>query len=244
LTHPPPGRAGAPARPRAQNPRGRISRAPGPTTCHAFIPTSVGSNAPVRFDAVVLAGGRARRLSGADKATIDIGGRTLLERVLAAVNDARTVVVVGPRRTDDVPGILWVEEHPSGAGPVHALAAGLQEVDADLVAVVAVDLPFVTPAVIRRLRDAARGRDGALAIDAEGRDQLMLGVYRTTSLHGRIAALEETTGASMKELIDGLDVARVDEAASAFDCDTADDVVTATQKAGELDAGSVDRRGV
>lgn len=197
----------------------------------------------MRIDAVVLAGGRARRLGGADKALIEIAGHTLLDRVLGALNDVGRIVVVGPRRFTPS-DIVWVKEHPPGAGPVHALAAGLQHVAAELVVVVGVDLPFVSHDAIRRLADAARGRDGALVIDADGRDQMMLGVYRTDVLRARSAELRKTSGASMKELIEGLDLERVEDAVSSFDCDTADDVRAAREKAGELRAESVDRRGV
>jgi molybdopterin-guanine dinucleotide biosynthesis protein A len=182
-------------------------------------------------------------LGGADKALIEIGGQTLLNRVLGALNDAGRIVVVGPRRLTPS-DIVWVKEHPLGAGPVHALAAGLQHVGAELVVVVGVDLPFVSRDAIRRLADAARGRDGALVIDADGRDQMMLGVYRTDALRARSAELRRTSGASMKELIEGLDLERVEDAVSALDCDTADDVLAAREKAGELGAESVDRRGV
>ncbi|MGW7786766.1 NTP transferase domain-containing protein, partial [Streptomyces tricolor] len=40
--------------------------------------------APAPYDAVVLAGGAARRLGGADKPGLRVGGRALLDRVLAA----------------------------------------------------------------------------------------------------------------------------------------------------------------
>ncbi|MEL3949629.1 NTP transferase domain-containing protein, partial [Streptomyces sp. LNU-CPARS28] len=46
------------------------------------------------FDAVVLAGGRAARLGGADKPGVRVGGRALLDRVLAACAGAGTTVVV------------------------------------------------------------------------------------------------------------------------------------------------------
>ena len=44
------------------------------------------------FGAIVLSGGEAVRLGGADKASIEIGGQTLLERTLAALVDAVEVV--------------------------------------------------------------------------------------------------------------------------------------------------------
>ncbi len=50
------------------------------------------------FDAIVLAGAASRRLDGADKALVEIGGRTLLDTVLAADRGRRRVIVAGPQR--------------------------------------------------------------------------------------------------------------------------------------------------
>ncbi|MEE4545309.1 NTP transferase domain-containing protein [Streptomyces sp. V4-01] len=76
------------------------------------------------YDAVVLAGGAARRLGGADKPALPVGGRMLLDRVLAACPGARATVVVGPRRPTSRP-VRWTREDPAGGGPLPALAAGL-----------------------------------------------------------------------------------------------------------------------
>ncbi|MYY85285.1 NTP transferase domain-containing protein, partial [Streptomyces sp. SID335] len=46
------------------------------------------------YDAVVLAGGGAARLGGADKPGVRVGGRALIDRVLAACSGAGTTVVV------------------------------------------------------------------------------------------------------------------------------------------------------
>ena len=82
-----------------------------------------GETPRVDFDAVVLAGGRAERLDGADKAALDVAGATLLDRALRAVAGARTVVVVGDERPTDVP-VVWTRERPAYGGPVAATYAG------------------------------------------------------------------------------------------------------------------------
>ena len=61
------------------------------------------------YDAVVLAGGAARRLGGVDKPGLGVGGRSLLERVLAACADARTTVVVADPRPVPRP-VVWARE--------------------------------------------------------------------------------------------------------------------------------------
>jgi molybdenum cofactor guanylyltransferase len=132
------------------------------------------------FGAVVLAGGRAKRLGGQAKPQLEVGGRSMLASVLAAVQEASPRVVVGPPQP--VPdGVLVVREDPPGGGPVPALAAGLAAVHTDVVAVLAGDLPFVTPAVVDELRSRLTG-DGVLVVDDTGTDQLLLGVWRSAVL--------------------------------------------------------------
>ncbi|MEU7926077.1 NTP transferase domain-containing protein [Micromonospora sp. NPDC049107] len=101
------------------------------------------------YAAVVLAGGAARRMGGVDKPALPVGGRSMRDRVLAAVGDAAPRVLVGP--ADDVPDDVRVtREDPPGGGPVAATAAGLALLDPDttLVALLAADLPLLTRAAI------------------------------------------------------------------------------------------------
>src|SRR5262247_3408692 len=58
----------------------------------------VDSSSSVGYDVIVLAGGGGRRLGGLDKAALQVGNRSLLDRVLDACGRADRIVVVGPRR--------------------------------------------------------------------------------------------------------------------------------------------------
>jgi molybdopterin-guanine dinucleotide biosynthesis protein A len=188
------------------------------------------------YTAVVLAGGRAARLGGQAKPQLQVGGRTMLATVLAAVPDATRRVVVGPAQPvpDDV---VLVREQPAGGGPVAALRAGLARVESDVVAVLAGDLPFLTAAAIAELRARLRA-DGVLVVDDGGRDQLLLGVWRTEPLR---AAVGRSCGpTSMRRTLSGLSVDRwrpvVPEGTPPpwLDCDTPADLARARQVAGGL----------
>jgi len=48
------------------------------------------------YDAVVVAGGRARRLGGVDKTALPLGASSILDRVCAGAAGAGRLVVVGP----------------------------------------------------------------------------------------------------------------------------------------------------
>lgn len=171
------------------------------------------------WDAVVLAGGRARRLGGVDKPALLLDGRSLLDRALAAVGGARHRVVVGPDRSAP-PGVRFVREEPRFGGPVAALAAGLAALPGDtaVVAVLAADLPGVEsalPTVLGAAFDdggAAGGADAWMAVDPDGRDQPLLAVYRVPALRAAIATLAEERGldgAALRALVQRLALVRV-----------------------------------
>jgi molybdenum cofactor guanylyltransferase len=178
-----------------------------------------------------LAGGAGRRLGGRDKAALPVGGRAMLGRVLDAVAEASPRVVVGPTRPDVPDGVAQVTEHPPGGGPVAALAAGLAATgEAELVGVFAADLPFLTRAEVDALRAAlaAGDHDGAVFVDAAGRQQWLCGVYRSVALRRALADLDPPAGRPMRLLVAGLRLATLDRPAGAgpppwYDCDTEDD---------------------
>ena len=189
------------------------------------------------FDALVLAGGAARRLDGADKPAQLVGTATLLSRVLAAVADACTIVVVGPPRADLPVGVLSCVEDPPGGGPVAAIAAGLALVDAETVAVLAADLPDIAPA-IPVLLAAVDDADVAALTDRDGRVNYLAAVWRTAALRRTVAAVGDPHGASMRRLMSSATMMQVpDPDGWGRDCDTWDDLAAARR------ASAVDESG-
>jgi molybdopterin-guanine dinucleotide biosynthesis protein A len=181
------------------------------------------------YTAVVLAGGKAARLGGQAKPQLVVGGRTMLAAVLEAVADAEDRIVVGPPQP--VPkDVVVVRERPPGGGPVAALRAGLAAVDTDVVALLAGDLPFLTAALVAELRARLTG-DGVLVVDDGGRDQYLLGVWRTAPLRAAAAAVHGPT--PLRRVLAPLQVARYHPAVEPgtpppwTDCDTPADLARA-----------------
>ncbi|MFJ2828735.1 NTP transferase domain-containing protein [Streptomyces sp. NPDC087263] len=163
-------------------------------------PGDPGAGLP--YDAVVLAGGAARRLGGVDKPAVRVGGRALLDRVLAACAGAATTVVVAEPRPTARP-VVWARENPPGGGPLAALGAGLRHTTAEYVVVLSADLPFLEAGTVRRLVEALQlsstdpvdaegkpgGPDGVLLVDPEGRDQPLVAAYRVPALRRELHSL-------------------------------------------------------
>ena len=116
---------------------------------------------------LVLAGGLARRMGGGDKTRIRIGGKTILERVLARFKPQCAAVILNangdPARFADTGLPVVADTVPGFAGPLAGILAGLDWAAAHApriadVASVPGDCPFLPGDLVARLsaaRDAA-----------------------------------------------------------------------------------------
>ncbi len=169
-------------------------------------------------DVIVLAGGAARRLGGIDKAAVSVGEMTLLDRVLATVEGARRVIVVGPRRALTGPrpvasrSVVWCQETPSGGGPVAGLSAGLAVTSAPVVLVLAVDMPWIAGAIaplLGALSADVEGRAVAVLVDSSGRVNYLAAAWRRVGLERALADLSGAVGRSMRSLYAAVDAIEV-----------------------------------
>jgi molybdopterin-guanine dinucleotide biosynthesis protein A len=180
------------------------------------------------YDAIILAGGGSRRMGGVDKPMELVGGRPMLLRVLESVADARRRIVVGPQRDVDT-DVIWTSEQPPGCGPVAAISAGVQLATADVVLVLAADLPWIAAAV-SPLRSALADATVAL-VRAALRDNYLAAAWQRAALVDALARVPLHAGAPVRALYDGLDAAVVvDSDGWSQDCDTWDDLVAARAK--------------
>lgn len=181
-----------------------------------------------RIAAVVLTGGSGRRLGGADKAQLRLAGDTLLERALQATAAVDEVVVVGPRRPTSR-AVTWAREDPPGGGPAAGVLAGVDALDvpADVVCVLAVDMPHVTGRTLDRLVAALGTSDADAACLASGvQRQWLAAAYRYAALaDARPADPDAVSGLPMKRLVAPLRFVGVAaEADEAQDVDTWEDL--------------------
>ncbi len=226
---------------------------------HHDHPRSAGEAAVV---VIVLTGGASRRM-GRHKPALEVAGRPMVERVVDAARPRCTFVVGSDL---GVPGdtVTIADDHPGG-GPVAGLASGLRHLDerasdayeaaptpvgpspdaggrgwrAELVIVLAGDLPFVTSAHLDRLVAALTSDPATVAVtvDGDGQRNWLCAAWRLGALADRIAALGDPTGQSMRRLADGTRVVEVDHRGEATDVDTPDELARARRRAGEDRAG-------
>lgn len=167
------------------------------------------------FDAVILAGGRGSRLGGVSKADLRVGGRRLLDVVLASVRLARCRVIVGKVAAPQ--GVLVTLEEPPGTGPAAGVVAGLEAIadPAEWTILLACDLPGVEAAVPRLLAATARADDvdGYALATPDGKPQWLLGIHRTARLREVAAAYGDPRNRSIRGLLSGLRIGLLPDAA-------------------------------
>jgi molybdopterin-guanine dinucleotide biosynthesis protein A len=160
---------------------------------------------------------------GSAKAGLEWHGSTLLRRVsgvLARVVDGPVIVVRAPGQPlpEPVPGAVVVADPHPGLGPLIGLATGLRaaaEAGAELAFVAATDLPFLHPALVRRvLRElSGAGPDTRVVWPlVDGFPQPLVAAYRTALA----SALDELAGGGerrLRALADHVRVRELDAAA-------------------------------
>jgi molybdopterin-guanine dinucleotide biosynthesis protein A len=126
---------------------------------------------------LVLAGGLARRMGGGDKTRIRIGGKTILERVLARFKPQCTAVILNangdPTRFSDTGLPVVADTVPGFAGPLAGILAGLDWTAAHApgitdVASVPGDCPFLPGDLVARLSAAREAAGVPLACARSG----------------------------------------------------------------------------
>lgn len=159
--------------------------------------------------AIILAGGDSRRM-GRDKASLMLGGHSLLQRVIATMQQVFASVVVSvrePRPDVDLPQICDESPH---AGPLAGVAAGLSHIKTQWAFVVACDMPFMTPELIEWLA-AHRGEHQAVVPVVKGYPQPLAAFYAVSCLDALRENLNSEEKHSMRAVLEMIDVCYVNE---------------------------------
>jgi molybdopterin-guanine dinucleotide biosynthesis protein A len=111
---------------------------------------------------VLLVGGASSRF-GSPKPVAVFEGEMLAERAYRILEDSFPNVIAVGKAEDLYPLAFPVLDDGSEMrAAIVGLAAGLRLAETDLCVVIPTDMPFLTPAFLRRLADAAGGVDAAI----------------------------------------------------------------------------------
>ena len=109
-------------------------------------PSETAMESPTPFAAVLLAGGRSRRM-GRDKALLPLpDGRLLWQRQLAVLEALRPaeLFISGPDRTGFPASVIRLDDQTPGLGPLGGIMAALKAMRSPRLVVLAIDLPMMS----------------------------------------------------------------------------------------------------
>ena len=128
--------------------------------------------------AFILAGGSSTRM-GTDKAFVMLDGRSLLARALDVCRTITSDVRIAGDRKKFAPFAPVVDDVFPGCGPLAGIHAALRASQTDLNPVLAVDLPFVSPALLHFLIAQARDAGAMVTVPRAAKGwQPLCAVYR------------------------------------------------------------------
>lgn len=153
------------------------------------------------FESFILAGGRSTRMRR-DKAFLELGGKTLLERVAEILREIESpkisVSVAGNHQSERTfpPGIAVVPDIYKNRGALGGIHAALAACRKKYALVVACDYPFVTKELLQFLL-AAAGKSSAKAVvpvQPDDISQPLCAVYETETCLDELTVILENSG--------------------------------------------------
>jgi molybdenum cofactor guanylyltransferase len=136
----------------------------------------------MNVEGFITAGGRSSRM-GRDKAWLEIGARTMIEHVIAALLPVTTsVAIIANTPEYSRLGLPIFADTNPGIGPLEAIRTSLANAHAPRVALVGCDLPFVTSELFSFLFEVKGNHQALVPIDPNERLQPLCAVYSVEAL--------------------------------------------------------------
>jgi molybdopterin-guanine dinucleotide biosynthesis protein A len=166
------------------------------------------------FSAAILAGGMGSRL-GTNKALLEIGGRTILDRILEKMLDIFPSVLLvlrddnSPLAVDHGSRVKVVTDLLPGKGPLGGIYTALEYSPTPYVFVIACDMPYPNLELVKRLLSEAAGREAVVPRRGDYIEPLFA-VYERETRHSIKKRLEDDD-LKIHDFIDELDARFLEE---------------------------------
>ncbi|WP_048193917.1 molybdenum cofactor guanylyltransferase [Methanococcoides methylutens] len=157
------------------------------------------------ISALILAGGRGRRLGNMEKALMKCDGKSVLERTINMLDDVVDEVLVSVRDEKQekefeshARGKKMVPDSYSDIGPLAGILEGFKAAKGEYIFVTACDMPFIDPKVVEFMFQCAEGHDAAVPLRLDGSMEPLCGVYRVAPL---LPLIEKSIGSGKRFIL-------------------------------------------
>jgi molybdopterin-guanine dinucleotide biosynthesis protein A len=143
----------------------------------------------------ILAGGKASRMGGTNKALLKWNGKTFVEKILLSLGDVFSNTIIIANETEPY-NHLGVQVRPDiflGKGPLGGIHSALTHSKTDLIFAVSCDMPFADLNIAKQIAFSAEEANGLAFIPRIG-DMLepLFGVYHRKGLSILTSILEKS----------------------------------------------------
>jgi len=146
--------------------------------------------------AVILAGGKARRMGGEDKGLIKLHGKSMIEYIISALQPQAGNIIINANRN---PGQYAAFGLPVVAdmlgdyfGPLVGMATGMEATDKPYIVTAPCDSPFIPDNLVETLYRSLDDNQAEISVAHDGvRMQPVFAILRCDLLPGLLAYLDE-----------------------------------------------------
>jgi molybdopterin-guanine dinucleotide biosynthesis protein A len=162
------------------------------------------------INGVILAGGINSRLNNVIKANIEIGGVSVIHRILDCISDIFTDIIVITNTPDEfrmLRGVRFAGDTYLKTGPLGGIHSAVKNSSGDAVFVFAGDMPFIDKKIIMRMIDYFDRVNCDILIPKTGEDiEPLHAIYSTSVLDSLEKYLEENNNTAVREFIKTMNV--------------------------------------
>ncbi|TVL14906.1 molybdenum cofactor guanylyltransferase [Shewanella xiamenensis] len=149
----------------------------------------------LQIDAVILAGGMARRMGGDDKGLVELNGKAMIEHTIERIKPQVKEILINANRNQtryaEFGFTVLSDEHTGFLGPLAGMITALGHTQADYLLVVPCDCPLLPRDLVARLLTAIEANDAELAVASDGeREQPVVMLLKPSLRESMTAFLE------------------------------------------------------
>lgn len=139
--------------------------------------------------ALILAGGKGRRMGFQEKALIDINGSPLISCVTRSLERGVDNIIISVRDTEQgdllsevMPGYRYAYDTYESKGPIAGILSGLQACSDEFCFIAACDMPYINGKVVEMLFRESEGYDAAIPRHEDGFLEPLHAVYKCSPM--------------------------------------------------------------
>jgi len=168
----------------------------------------------MNFESAILAGGKNSRYGGLNKAFIEVGDVTIIDRnikVLKPLFLRISIITNHPEQFSNYRSYPMTGDYFHEIGPLAGIHSALKNIEADAVFISSCDMPFLDSSLISLLLDTANNENADVIIPrVKGKIEPLFAVYSRNILNQLEIHIKESENRSIRSFIEKVNTLYID----------------------------------